>query len=237
MKRLILALSITLLATQAIGADLRWNVPLPRPAPEKMLDPAVPHAELTRVAALHVAQTNPDPFRTQTVPVQQSSPPAPGQPVIVATPAPVIDTTPGLLSWVLTAIGGTGVGGLLLNIFRKPKGVDPGAIVQNPDFQNVLDQAVSRALNSDPLRGAVRSGLSLIPGVGPFANTIEEVANRAAKMAVAQARGVDPVFAPNPPNQSGAAEFNLEAWKTQLLQDVGNVVQTRIEAALKARAT
>lgn len=239
MKRLILALSITLLASQAIGADYRYVVPVPKPAPAKQA--AVPYLAGTQMAALHTAQFNPDPFKTQPQ-VVQAQPQQPinvpsNQPVVVQT-APAIDTQPGLLSWVLTSILGVGTGGILANLFRKPKvaQVDPGHLIQSPEFQDTLERVLGKLVNSDPLRGAVRTGIGFIPGVGGFASTIEDVANRAAKAALAAKFG-DP--GPQVPTSTGAGtgDLGLDSWKAQLLDQVGSIVQQRIEAALAKRAS
>ena len=220
MKKLIFTLIAIFLTTTVNAADFRYNVPLPTPAPIKYLDATVPYIE---TAALHLAQNvNPDPFNSRGTPTQQSNPAVSGQPVVVQS-TPVIDTTPGLLSWVLTAIGGTGVGGILLNLFRKP--------AQNQNLENTIEQVLGKLLNSNEVRGLARTGLGFVPGVGGFANQIEEVANRAAKAALNAKFGTDAIVTTTPVDQ------DLDAWKNKLLQEVGNIVQNRIEAALAKRTT
>lgn len=224
MLKLILALSITLLAGQAFGADYRYSVPLPRPAPVKHLDATVPHLASYQVAALHIAQAvNPDPFNargqsTSREPAQAST----SQPIVV--PAPVIDTTPGLLSWILTGIGALAGGSFGFNQLKQ-------SMTKKPEVNDLLLRIIESGKAGDLVQG--------VAGTVPFAGTAFSVLRPMIKEVltdVLEQRGVAPrQTGGTAPSPSAPTYDALEQWKADLLQQVGNIVQNRIEAALAKR--
>lgn len=226
MKKLILALSITLLASQAFGADYRYVVPMPRPAPEKLADPAVPHLASYQTAALHLSQTNPDPFNTKGVPQATQVQAQPGQPVIVqAQPAAQSD----LRDWLQT-----GLMGIIAAIFAKLGFAKPASVPATPvpatagapptmtDLSDAFERALLKVVQSGVPGTAIQGGLGLIPGVGPIAAQLEPMVRKITIDALNQKLGIDPT---TQPAQGGG----------NLLDLVGNVVENRIKAALDKR--
>lgn len=225
MKKLILALSITLLASQAFGADFRYSVPVPRPAPEKYADPSVPHIVPYQVAAVHLAQTNPDPFNTRGT-AQVTQPPAqPGQPVVVQA-APAIDTQPGLLSWILTGVASLAGGAFGWNQLRQ------STSRAKPEVNDLLLRVLESGKAGDLVQG--------LAGTVPFAGTAFSVLRPMIKdvlTEVLERKGAQAPIPSAPVRQTTPADLGLEQWKAELLGQIGNIVQQRIEAALAKRAS
>lgn len=223
--RLILALSISLFSIQALAADYRYVVPMPRPAPEKVADPAVPHIVPYQVAALHLAQTNPDPFNTKGVPQTTQVQAQPGQPVIVqAQPAAQSD----LRDWLQTGLMGV-IAAIFAKLgFAKPAPVPVPAATGAPptmtDLSDAFERALLKVVQSGVPGTAIQGGLGLIPGVGPIAAQLEPMIRKITIDALNQKLGLDPQTGISQPGGS-------------FLDLVGNVVENRIKAALDRRAT
>lgn len=221
LKRLILALSITLFAIPAIGADMLrvpGFVPMPQPAPIKY-DLAIHHVEGTQLAALHsqaIAQNvNPDPFRTQVQnqPAQQNNPPSSSSPFVV--PTPVIDTNPGPLSWIWTIIGGVAAaafGGNTINNFRKTSSGVP-----REEIKNVAEQAALRVLDSG-IPGQLVQGLAnRVPILGGIVEQLRPIIREELR----ERLGGAPVPTSNPAPLSA---------DDQLLRSIEALIENRFKA-------
>lgn len=229
MRKLILALSITLFAAQASAADFRYKVPLPTPAPEKV-DVSVPHVGPYQTAALHLSQVNPDPFKTQPQAQQQTTTAVPGQPIVIqSTPAVAND----IRDWFQT-----GIMGIIAAIFAKlgfakpapapgpvPSGANPPPTMT--DLSDAFERALLRVVQTGVPGTAIQTGLGMIPGVGPIASQLEPMIRKITIDALNQKLGLDPTTQPGAAGIGGG----------NFLDTVGNIVESRIKAALAQRAS
>ena len=219
MNKFVFTLIAMFLTTAVNAADFRYSVPLPKPAPEKYLDASVYHLLPYQTTALHLAQNvNPDPFNSRGTPVQQNNPAVQAQPVIVQS-TPAIDTTPGLLSWIFTGIASLAGGAFGFNQLRQ-------GMQKKPEVNDLLLRIIESGKAGDLVQG--------LAGTVPVAGTVFSALRpmiRETLTDVLERRGGTAAQSAAPT----AVEQGLETWKAQLLQEVGNIVQNRIEAALAKR--
>jgi len=211
----------------ARGADVA--IPLPRERPAAIRVASLVPLPRERPAEIVVAQapTNPDPFnikRADNGPTSGVA--APTSPIVVAAAPPASNDILGYI-WAAIASVFTAIFGKIA--FKPPAlpgtaaPIDSGkvtdivtavlhpsgtSILSDPNLRATVDAALLKAVQSGLPGQALQSGLSLIPGAGPFATTLEPILRNIVIQALQKQAGTTAAQGPAAADPAAPASTN-----------------------------